>query len=136
MLQVVHDVDQQKIPVRFVITSAGLVGSDGPLHCGAFDITFLSCLPNMIVMAPSDEDELTCMVATAAKIDDRPVCFRYPRGALVRTNFPICGGSALEVILVYDLLARYFIFFIIIFRSDLNLSLWFLVLLTNKSCIK
>ncbi|TMW91265.1 hypothetical protein EJD97_014561 [Solanum chilense] len=80
--QVVHDVDRQKVPVRFIITSAGLVGSDGPIHCGAFDIAFMSCLPNMIVMAPSDEVELSHMVATAALIDDRPVCFRYPRGAL------------------------------------------------------
>ncbi|OMO97038.1 hypothetical protein CCACVL1_04691 [Corchorus capsularis] len=94
--QVVHDVDRQRIPVRFVISSAGLVGSDGPLQCGAFDITFMSCLPNMIVMAPSDEDELMHMVATAAQIDDRPVCFRYPRGALV-TDYPIYGGSALEI---------------------------------------
>ncbi|XP_022729835.1 1-deoxy-D-xylulose-5-phosphate synthase, chloroplastic isoform X4 [Durio zibethinus] len=89
--QVVHDVDRQSIPVRFVIASAGLVGSDGPLQCGAFDVTFMSCLPNMIVMAPSDEEELMDMVATAAKIDDRPVCFRYPRGALVRTDYPMCG---------------------------------------------
>ncbi|XP_022729832.1 probable 1-deoxy-D-xylulose-5-phosphate synthase, chloroplastic isoform X2 [Durio zibethinus] len=95
--QVVHDVDRQSIPVRFVIASAGLVGSDGPLQCGAFDVTFMSCLPNMIVMAPSDEEELMDMVATAAKIDDRPVCFRYPRGALVRTDYPMCGGSALEI---------------------------------------
>ncbi|EOY31424.1 1-deoxy-D-xylulose 5-phosphate synthase 3 isoform 2 [Theobroma cacao] len=93
---VVHDVDRQRIPVRFVITSAGLVGSDGALQCGAFDITFMSCLPNMIVMAPSDEDELMHMVATAAQIDDQPVCFRYPRGALVRTDYPICSGTALE----------------------------------------
>ncbi|KAK8697426.1 hypothetical protein V6N13_113576 [Hibiscus sabdariffa] len=95
--QVVHDVDRQSIPVRFVITSAGLVGSDGPLQCGAFDITFMSCLPNMIVMAASDEDELMNMVTTAAQIDDRPVCFRYPRGALVRTNYPIRDRNALEI---------------------------------------
>ncbi|XVE71639.1 hypothetical protein DITRI_Ditri10aG0167500 [Diplodiscus trichospermus] len=95
--QVVHDVDRQRIPVRFVITSAGLVGCDGPLQCGAFDIAFLSCLPNMIVMAPSDENELMCMVATAAQVDDRPVCFRYPRCALVWTDYPIHGGSALEI---------------------------------------
>ncbi|KAE8711243.1 1-deoxy-D-xylulose-5-phosphate synthase [Hibiscus syriacus] len=87
--QVVHDVDRQSIPVRFVITSAGLVGSDGPLQCGAFDITFMSCLPNMIVMAASDEDELMNMVTTAAQIDDRPICFRYPRGALVMREYPI-----------------------------------------------
>lgn len=74
-----------------------MVGSDGPLQCGAFDITFMSCLPNMIVMAASNEDELIDMVATATRIDDRPVCFRYPRGALVRTDYPLHGGSALEV---------------------------------------
>ena len=113
--------------MRFVITSAGLAGSDGPLQCGAFDITFMSCLPNMIVMAPSDEDELMHMVATAAQIDDRPVCFRCPRGTLVRTDYPICGGSALEVILLcpfflYNLLAHYFVVAIIICWSDLSLS--------------
>ncbi|XP_044463292.1 probable 1-deoxy-D-xylulose-5-phosphate synthase, chloroplastic [Mangifera indica] len=71
--QVIHDVDQQRIPVRFVITSAGSVVSDGPTQCGAFDITFMSCLPNMIVMAPSNEDELVHMVAAAAQTDDRPI---------------------------------------------------------------
>ncbi|GAV70548.1 Transket_pyr domain-containing protein/Transketolase_C domain-containing protein/DXP_synthase_N domain-containing protein [Cephalotus follicularis] len=95
--QVVHDVDRQRIPVRFIITSAGLVGSDGPMQCGAFDITFMSCLPNMIVMAPSNEDELVHMVATAAQIDDRPVCFRYPRGAIVGTDYPICSGIPIEI---------------------------------------
>lgn len=89
--------DLQNMPVRFVITSAGLVGSDGPMHCGAFDIAFTSCLPNMIVMAPSDEDELVHMVATATCIDDRPVCFRYPRGAIVGINSPLCSGIPLEV---------------------------------------
>ncbi|KAK6927483.1 Deoxyxylulose-5-phosphate synthase [Dillenia turbinata] len=95
--QVVHDVDQQRIPVRFIITSAGLVGSDGPLQSGAFDITFMSCLPNMIVMAPSDEDELVNMVATAAKINDRPVCFRYPRGALVGMKSFVSYGEPIEI---------------------------------------
>ncbi|KAF8393270.1 hypothetical protein HHK36_021511 [Tetracentron sinense] len=95
--QVVHDVDRQRIPVRFAITSAGLVGSDGSTQCGPFDITFMSCLPNMIVMAPSDEDELVRMVATAACIDDRPVCFRYPRGAIVGTNSSLCYGTPLEI---------------------------------------
>ncbi|OVA00510.1 Transketolase-like [Macleaya cordata] len=95
--QVIHDVDQQRIPVRFAITSAGLVGSDGPSHCGAFDITFMSCLPNMIVMAPSDEDELAHMVATAVHIDDRPVCFRYPRGAIAGMKTPVCNGIPLEI---------------------------------------
>ncbi|KAF9615445.1 hypothetical protein IFM89_023551, partial [Coptis chinensis] len=77
--QVVNDVDQQKIPVRFAISSAGLVGSDGPMLGGAFDITFMSCLPNMIVMAPADEVDLVNMVVTAAHVDDRPICFCYPR---------------------------------------------------------
>ncbi|XP_044471945.1 probable 1-deoxy-D-xylulose-5-phosphate synthase, chloroplastic [Mangifera indica] len=95
--QVIHDVDQQRIPVRFVITSAGLVGSDGPTQCGAFDITFMSCLPNMIVMAPSDEDELVHMVATAAHINDRPICFRYPRGAIVRKVYPMSSGIPIEI---------------------------------------
>ncbi|XP_021643036.2 probable 1-deoxy-D-xylulose-5-phosphate synthase, chloroplastic isoform X2 [Hevea brasiliensis] len=95
--QVIHDVDQQRIPVRFVITSAGLVGSDGPMQCGAFDITFMSCLPNMIVMAPSDEDELVDMVATAVHIDDRPVCFRYPRGAIIGTDHYMRSGIPIEV---------------------------------------
>ncbi|KAM5564576.1 putative 1-deoxy-D-xylulose-5-phosphate synthase, chloroplastic [Rosa sericea] len=95
--QVVHDVDRQRIPVRFAITSAGLVGSDGPMQCGAFDITFMSCLPNMIVMAPSNEDELANMVATAARIEDRPVCFRYPRGAIVGMDHSICSGMPIEI---------------------------------------
>ncbi|KAI7757670.1 hypothetical protein M8C21_003176 [Ambrosia artemisiifolia] len=95
--QVVHDVDRQKIPVRFVIPSAGLVGSDGPTNAGAFDITFMSCLPNMIVMAPSDEVELANMVATASCIDDRPVCFRYPRGAIVKSNTSVCHGVPIEI---------------------------------------
>ncbi|KAM3282161.1 putative 1-deoxy-D-xylulose-5-phosphate synthase, chloroplastic isoform X1 [Capsicum chacoense] len=95
--QVIHDVDRQKVPVRFIITSAGLVGSDGPIHCGAFDIAFMSCLPNMIVMAPSDEVELSHMVATAALIDDRPVCFRYPRGTLSVMEKSFGGGIPIEV---------------------------------------
>lgn len=95
--QVVHDVDQQKIPVRFVITSAGLVGSDGPLQCGAFDITFMSCLPNMVVMAPSDEVELMHMVATATHINNQPVCFRYPRGALVGKGHTVGEGIPLKI---------------------------------------
>ncbi|XWS41669.1 hypothetical protein CRYUN_Cryun17cG0102200 [Craigia yunnanensis] len=78
--QVVHDVDLQRLPVRFAMDRAGLVGADGPTHCGAFDITYMACLPNMVVMAPSDEAELMHMVATAAAIDDRPSCFRFPRG--------------------------------------------------------
>ncbi|CAE6194137.1 unnamed protein product [Arabidopsis arenosa] len=85
---VVHDVDLQKLPVRFAMDRAGLVGADGPTHCGAFDVTFMACLPNMIVMAPSDEADLFNMVATAAAIDDRPSCFRYPRGNGIGVALP------------------------------------------------
>lgn len=95
--QVVHDVDRQKVPVRFAITNAGLVGADGPVGSGPFDITFMSCLPNMVVMAPSDEFELACMVATAAQIDDRPVCFRYPSGAIVGINNSMDCGMPIEI---------------------------------------
>jgi 1-deoxy-D-xylulose-5-phosphate synthase len=70
----------QGLPVRFAIDRAGLVGADGPTHAGAFDVTYLSCLPGFVVMAASDEVELMNMVATAAAIDDRPSAFRYPRG--------------------------------------------------------
>nr|QCQ28859.1 putative 1-deoxy-D-xylulose 5-phosphate synthase precursor [Salvia pomifera] len=95
--QVVHDVDRQKIPVRFVLTSAGLVGSEGATHSGAFDITFMSCLPNMIVMAPSDEIELARMVSTAVDIEDRPVCFRYPRGAITTLDPSLHLREPIEV---------------------------------------
>ncbi|CAI0402916.1 unnamed protein product [Linum tenue] len=95
---VVHDVDLQKLPVRFAMDRAGLVGADGPTHCGAFDTTFMACLPNMVVMAPSDETELMNMVATAAAIDDRPSCFRYPRGNGIGTVLPPNNkGTPLEV---------------------------------------
>ena len=67
--------------VRFAMDRAGLVGADGATHCGAFDITYMACLPNMVVMAPSNEAELINMVATAAAIDDRPSCLRFPRGS-------------------------------------------------------
>lgn len=83
-----HDVDLQKLPVKFAMDRAGLVGADGPTHCGAFDVTFMACLPNMVVMAPADEAELFHMVATAAAIDDRPSCFRYPRGNGVGVELP------------------------------------------------
>lgn len=86
--QVVHDVDLQKLPVRFAMDRAGLVGADGPTHSGSFDVTFMACLPNMVVMAPSDEAELFHMVATAAAIDDRPSCFRYPRGNGIGVPLP------------------------------------------------
>nr|ATN96999.1 1-deoxy-D-xylulose-5-phosphate synthase 1 [Cestrum nocturnum] len=96
--QVVHDVDLQKLPVRFAMDRAGLVGADGPTHCGAFDVTFMACLPNMVVMAPSDEAELFHMVATAAAIDDRPSCFRYPRGNGIGVELPpLNKGTPLEV---------------------------------------
>ncbi|XP_062163136.1 probable 1-deoxy-D-xylulose-5-phosphate synthase 2, chloroplastic [Alnus glutinosa] len=96
--QIAHDVDLQRLPVRFAIDRAGLVGADGPTHCGAFDTTFLACLPNMVVMAPSNETELMNMVATAAAIDDRPSCFRYPRGSGIGSILPPNNkGSPLEV---------------------------------------
>ena len=78
--QVVHDVSLQKLPVRFAIDRAGLVGSDGPTHAGSFDITYLSTLPNFIIMAPSNQNELIRMINTSVLIDDRPSAFRYPRG--------------------------------------------------------
>ncbi|XP_056696733.1 probable 1-deoxy-D-xylulose-5-phosphate synthase 2, chloroplastic isoform X2 [Spinacia oleracea] len=96
--QVIHDVDLQKLPVRFAMDRAGLVGGDGPTHCGAFDITYMACLPNMVVMAPSNEAELMHMVATAAAIDDRPSCFRYPRGNGIGVSLPLNNkGIPLEV---------------------------------------
>ncbi|KAF8377398.1 hypothetical protein HHK36_030775 [Tetracentron sinense] len=96
--QVVHDVDLQKLPVRFALDRAGLVGADGPTHCGAFDVTYMACLPNMVVMAPSDEAELMHMVATAAAIDDRPSCFRFPRGNGVGAALPHNNkGTPLEI---------------------------------------
>jgi 1-deoxy-D-xylulose-5-phosphate synthase len=78
--QVVHDVAIQRLPVRFAIDRAGLVGADGATHAGTFDIAYLSCLPGFVLMAAADEAELARMVATAAAIDDRPSAFRYPRG--------------------------------------------------------
>ncbi|KAJ0097087.1 hypothetical protein Patl1_28351 [Pistacia atlantica] len=96
--QVVHDVDLQKLPVRFAMDRAGLVGADGPTHCGAFDVVYMSCLPNMVVMAPSDEAELMHMVATAAAIDDRPSCFRFPRGNGIGAVLPPNNkGTPLEI---------------------------------------
>jgi 1-deoxy-D-xylulose-5-phosphate synthase len=78
--QIVHDVAIQRLPVRFAIDRAGLVGADGPTHAGSFDVSYLGCLPGFVVMAAADESELVHMVATAAAIDDRPAAFRYPRG--------------------------------------------------------
>ena len=74
--QVVHDVAIQKLPVRFALDRAGLVGADGPTHAGSFDIAYLGCLPNFVLMAAADEAELVHMVATAAAIDDRPSATR------------------------------------------------------------
>merc|ERR1712157_456770 len=78
--QIVHDVALQNLPVRFAMDRAGLVGADGTTHCGAFDVTYMACIPNMVVMAPSNEAELCHMVATSIAIDDRPSAFRFPRG--------------------------------------------------------
>ena len=89
--QVVHDVAIQKLPVRFALDRAGLVGADGATHAGAFDIAYLACLPDMVVMAAADEAELTHMVATAAAYDDGPIAFRYPRGEGVGVEMPQHG---------------------------------------------
>jgi 1-deoxy-D-xylulose-5-phosphate synthase len=86
--QVVHDVAIQRLPVRFAIDRAGLVGADGPTHAGAFDITYLATLPGFVVMAAADEAELARMVATAVTIDDRPCAFRYPRGEGAGVEIP------------------------------------------------
>jgi len=89
--QVVHDVAIQRLPVRFAMDRAGLVGNDGATHAGSFDITYLGCLPGMVIMGPSDEAELMHAVATAAAIDDRPSAFRYPRGEGVGVALPTKG---------------------------------------------
>ncbi len=89
--QVVHDVAIQKLPVRFAIDRAGLVGADGATHAGAFDITYLATLPGMVVMAPADEAELVHMVATAAAYDEGPSALRYPRGEGVGVTLPERG---------------------------------------------
>ncbi len=86
--QVVHDVAIQSLPVRFAIDRAGLVGADGPTHAGSFDITYLSTLPNFVVMAASDESELVKMINTSVKINDRPSAFRYPRGNGIGVDLP------------------------------------------------
>ena len=94
--QVVHDVAIQKLPVRFAIDRAGLVGADGPTHAGSFDVAYLACLPDFVVMAAADEAELMHMVATAAAIDDRPSAFRYPRGDGLGVPMPE-EGKPLEI---------------------------------------
>ena len=94
--QVVHDVAIQRLPVRFAMDRAGLVGADGPTHAGSFDVTYLGCLPGFVIMAAADEVELAHMVATAAQIDDRPSAFRYPRGDGLGLPLPE-QGSPLEI---------------------------------------
>ena len=94
--QVVHDVAIQRLPVRFALDRAGLVGADGPTHAGAFDIAYLGCLPGFVLMAAADEAELVHMVATAAAIDDRPSALRYPRGEGVGVELP-ARGTPLEI---------------------------------------
>ncbi len=89
--QVVHDVAIQRLPVRFAMDRAGLVGADGPTHAGAFDTTYLGCLPGFVIMAAADEAELVHMVATAVAIDDRPSALRYPRGEGVGIELPEVG---------------------------------------------
>jgi 1-deoxy-D-xylulose-5-phosphate synthase len=86
--QVVHDVAIQSLPVRFAIDRAGLVGADGATHAGSFDITYLSTLPNFVVMGASDEAELVKMINTSVKINDRPSAFRYPRGNGIGIELP------------------------------------------------
>jgi 1-deoxy-D-xylulose-5-phosphate synthase len=89
--QVVHDVAIQRLPVRFALDRAGLVGADGPTHAGSFDVSYLGCLPGFVIMAAADEAELVHMVATAAAIDDRPSALRYPRGDGVGVDMPEIG---------------------------------------------
>jgi 1-deoxy-D-xylulose-5-phosphate synthase len=89
--QIVHDVAIQKLPVRFAIDRAGVVGADGPTHAGSFDLAYLGCLPGFTIMAAADELELRHMVATAAAIDDHPCAFRYPRGEGTGVALPEVG---------------------------------------------
>ena len=89
--QIVHDVAIQNLPVRFGIDRAGLVGADGPTHAGSFDVAYLGCLPNMVIMAAADEAELVHMVATQVALDDAPSALRYPRGDGVGVDMPEVG---------------------------------------------
>ena len=89
--QIVHDVAIQRLPVRFALDRAGLVGADGPTHAGSFDTAYLGCLPGFVLMAAADEAELVHMVATAVAIDDRPSALRYPRGDGVGVDMPEIG---------------------------------------------
>jgi 1-deoxy-D-xylulose-5-phosphate synthase len=91
--QVVHDVVLQNLPVRFAIDRAGLVGADGATHAGSFDVSYLGCLPGIVLMAPADEAELVHMVVTAAGIGDRPSAFRYPRGEGTGIALPKVGEA-------------------------------------------
>jgi 1-deoxy-D-xylulose-5-phosphate synthase len=94
--QVVHDVAIQRLPVRFAMDRAGLVGADGPTHAGAFDVAYLGCLPGFVLMAAADEAELVHMVSTAVAIDDRPSALRYPRGEGTGVPMPT-EGKPLEI---------------------------------------
>jgi 1-deoxy-D-xylulose-5-phosphate synthase len=94
--QVVHDVAIQRLPVRFAMDRAGLVGADGPTHAGSFDVAYLGCLPGFVVMAAGDEAELVHMVATQVAIDDRPSALRYPRGEGLGVPMP-AEGKPLEI---------------------------------------
>ncbi|HEX8826952.1 MAG TPA: 1-deoxy-D-xylulose-5-phosphate synthase [Xanthobacteraceae bacterium] len=94
--QVVHDVAIQRLPVRFAMDRAGLVGADGPTHAGAFDVAYLGCLPGFVLMAAADEAELVNMVSTAVAIDDRPSALRYPRGEGTGVPMP-AEGKPLEI---------------------------------------
>ncbi|MBS1077280.1 1-deoxy-D-xylulose-5-phosphate synthase [Gluconobacter kondonii] len=94
--QVVHDVALQNLPVRFAIDRAGLVGADGATHAGSFDLNYLCCLPNMVVMAPCDEIELLHATATACEYDAGPIAFRYPRGNGIGLDLPE-KGEVLEI---------------------------------------
>ncbi len=89
--QVVHDVALQRLPVRFALDRAGLVGSDGPTHAGSFDLNYLCCLPGFVVMAPADEAELKHMIATSLSIEDGPSAFRFPRGEGPGASLPARG---------------------------------------------
>ena len=91
--QLVHDVAVQNLPVRFAIDRAGVVGADGPTHAGVYDIAYLSCIPNMVIMCPSDEAELTHMVATAVAYDNGPCALRYPRGEGIGCTIPDVGKN-------------------------------------------
>jgi len=95
--QVVHDVAIQRLPVRFAMDRAGLVGADGPTHAGTFDVGFMGALPGMVLMAAADELELARMVATAVEIDDRPSAFRYPRGEGLGLDMPVGRAEPLEI---------------------------------------